>query len=167
MRLPRFVAKKLLKTLQALRRAKVSSYSYTSPPTPPKNKNPTRKQNHGNPILIPTNPLWGRLRVTVHQPLEGTCLEPWCQQKQKPQRQVPVIYMANPDGVPSYPGSLRVSGICPPWDNGRDGGSELAKEMLAIWRCKLPPSLRNSSPSMVALTLEITSGQLTGNGKRV
>lgn len=82
--------------------------------------------------MIPTNPLWGRLRITVHQPLEGTCLEPWCRQKQEPQRQVPVIYMASADGVPSYPGSLRVSGTCPPWDNGRDGGSDLAKAMLAM-----------------------------------
>lgn len=40
--------------------------------------------------------------------------------------------MASADGVPSYPGSLRVSGTCPPWDNGRDGGSDLAKAMLAM-----------------------------------
>lgn len=78
---------------------------------------------------------------------------------------MPVIYVANPDGAPSYPGALRASGICPPWDNGRDGGSELAKAVLAIWRCKLLPSLRNSR--VAALTLEITSGQLTGNGKQV
>lgn len=74
--------------------------------------------------------------------------------------------MANPAGVPSYPGSLRVSGTCPPWDNGRDGGSDLAKATLATWRCKLPPRLRHSSPTVVAPTLEAGPGQLTGNGTR-
>lgn len=86
----------------------------------------------------------GRLRVPAHQPLEGISGV----SKSKNPGQVPVIYMANPDGVPSYPGSLKVSGICPPWDNGRDGGSELEKAMLAIWCCKLLPSLRNSSPGV-------------------
>lgn len=57
---------------------------------PPK-ENP-RKQNHRNPIVIPTIPLWGRLSVTVHQPLEGTCLKPWYRQKQESQRQLPVTY---------------------------------------------------------------------------
>lgn len=28
--------------------------------------------------------------------------------------------------------------ICSPWGNGGDGGSGLAKAMLAVWRCKLP-----------------------------
>lgn len=50
-------------------------------------------------------------KTESHCPLEGFCLDPWCQQKQQPQRQMPVPYKARPDGVPSDPGSLRISGV--------------------------------------------------------
>lgn len=115
----------------------VSSFSYSetkSLPSPIKNKHP-RKPNHRHPILIPTNPSWGRLWPSTSR---GTFLEPWSWQKQEPQRQVPAA-QANPDGVPSYPGSLRASGIhLPTLGQWWIGGSGLTKAVLAVWQCKLP-----------------------------
>lgn len=74
--------------------------------------------------------------------------------------------MANPDEVPSYPGSLSVSGIHLPtlgwgWWQWTGKGHVSCMALQA-------PDVTNSSPNVMALTLNITlSGQVPGNGKLV
>lgn len=84
-------------------------------------------------------PIMGKTGSHCPSTSRRTCPAPWNRQKQEPQRQVPVTYTAKADGVPSHSGSLRVPGIhLPTPGQCGDSGSELAKAMLAIWRCKLP-----------------------------
>lgn len=130
------VAKKLLKTLQALRRAQVSFFLFQIQNQhhypPPQNK------TFGIPLWF-LQPIMGKTESHCPSTSRRTCPEPCNRRKQEPQRQVPVTYTAKADGVPSYSGSLSVSGThLPTPGHCGDGGSEPAKAMLAIWRCKLP-----------------------------
>lgn len=75
--------------------------------------------------------------------------------------------MANPDGVPSYPGSLRVFGIHLLTLGQRWGWWQWTGKGNVGCMALQAPNLRNSSHN-VALTLEMMlSGQLIANGKLV
>lgn len=80
----------------------------------------------------------------------------------------PAAHMANPDGVPSYPGSLRVSGIHLPTLGQWWGWWQWTGKGHISCMALQAPDVTNSSPNVMALTLNITlSGQVPGNRKLV